>query len=148
MWTKEAHQNNWWIYKTSSPTTDCFWSHLSSATQKKTWARSSHANHVHNIAQNINGVSAGPVQNPDTIFLVSWNVAPTPPTPGTKRCMPGTSLGPWGALTGVNSVSADPLQIPDAKFLLVRMCHPLHWHQGPKGVSQVHHGGLEEHLQG
>ena len=47
----------------------------------------------------VNGVSADPLQNPDAEFFVSWNVAPTPPTPGTKRCKPGASWGPWGALT-------------------------------------------------
>ena len=66
----------------------------------------------------VNGVSADPLQNPDAEFFVSWNVAPTPPTPGTKRCMPGASWGPWEALTEVNRVSADPLQNPDAEFFV------------------------------
>ena len=66
----------------------------------------------------VNGVSADPLQNPDAEFFVSWNVAPTPPTPGTKKCMPGASWGPWEALTGVNGVSADPLQNPDAEFFV------------------------------
>ena len=42
----------------------------------------------------VNGVLADPLQNPDAEFFVSWNVAPTPPTPGTKRCKPGASWGP------------------------------------------------------
>ena len=60
----------------------------------------------------VNGVSADPLQNPDAEFFVSWNVAPTPPTPGTKRCKPGASWGPWEALTGVHGVPADPLRNP------------------------------------
>ena len=64
--------------------------------------------------------------------------------------MPGASWGPWEALTGVNGVSAEALQNPDAEFFVSWnvVPIPLHGHQGPKDVSQVHPGGLGELFQG
>ena len=75
------------------------------------------------VSTGVNGVSADLLQNPDEEFFVSWNVAPTLPTPGTKKCKPSASWGPWGALAGVNGVSADSLQKSDAYFLLFGMWH-------------------------
>ena len=49
-------------------------------------------------------------------FFIGGNVPPTAPAPGTKRCRPCASWGPWGALTWQNAVPGDSL-VPSDEYL-------------------------------
>ena len=64
------------------------------------------------------GVSADSLGLPDAEYLTDWDLAPTPPAPGTKRSRQCASWGPWGPLTGLYGVLADSLGLPDAEYLI------------------------------
>ena len=58
------------------------------------------------------------VWTPRWRFFIGWDVPPTAPAPGTKRCRPCASWRPWGALTGANEISKDLFGLPDEEFFM------------------------------
>ena len=78
-------------------------------------------------------------------------ISPTLPAPGTKRCLPCASWGPWGPPTGSYGVSAYSLRLLDAEYVISWDLAPPP--PGKKGVGYVHThvcflGAIGYHLGG
>ena len=64
------------------------------------------------------GVSANSFGLPDAEYLIDWDLAPTPPAPGTKRGRACASWTPWKPPTGSFWGISGFVDTPDAEYLI------------------------------